>query len=391
MNTAEPSRIDTRRRRALAGSAAVGAWLAMAHHPGHSREAGVGNSARIRVHRMASGLEHPWSLAFLPDGAMLVTERPGRLRIVAADGVLSAPISGLPAVRAQGQGGLMDVALAPDFASSRRIFLSYAKPMPQGACTAAARASLSGDGRSLTDVAVIFEQQPAVGGGAHFGSRLVFARDGTLFVTLGDRWDGADGSQLLDNHFGKIVRINPDGSIPKDNPFVGRARALPDIHSYVHRNVQGAALHPDTALLWTHEHGPQGGDELNIEKPGANYGWPIITTGRQYVTGRRIGEGTERADVEAPLHQWSPSIAPSGMAFLTSERYPGWRGNLFVGGLRSQTLFRLVLDGTRVVSEHPLLKSQVGRIRDVRQGPDGLLYLLTDAPDGQLLRLDPAA
>jgi aldose sugar dehydrogenase len=390
MTHPKPTVTDSRRRLALSGSLAATAWLTWPRAHAQSRESS-GETARLRVQRVAGGLENPWSLAFLPDGSMLVTERPGRLRRIAADGSVSPPIDGVPAVRARGQGGLLDIALAPDFASSRLVFLSYAQPAREGARTAVAHARLSPDDRTLREPRVIFEQRPAIGGGAHFGSRLVFARDGTLFITLGDRWDGSAGSQQLDNHFGKIVRVNPDGSVPKDNPFVGTAGALPDIHSYGHRNVQGAALHPDTGVLWTHEHGPQGGDELNLQKAGANYGWPVITTGRQYVTGLRIGEGTERADIEPPLYQWTPSIAPSGMAFLTSGRYPGWRGNLFIGGLRSQTLFRLVLDGTRVVSEHPLLRSEVGRIRDVRQGPDGLLYLLTDAADGELLRLEPAA
>ncbi|MCM5571388.1 PQQ-dependent sugar dehydrogenase [Burkholderiaceae bacterium FT117] len=349
----------------------------------------VASAAPIRPAKIAAGLEHPWSLAFLPDATMLVTERPGRLRRVFPDGRLSDPLKGVPEVAARGQGGLLDVVLGPGFAADRSVFLSFSQPTKDGARTAVARGTLSADGASLRDVSVIFAQKHATSGGNHFGSRLAFARDGNLFVTTGDRWSESERAQTLDNHFGKILRIRPDGSVPPDNPFVNRAGALPEIHSYGHRNVQGAALHPDTGALWTHEHGPQGGDEVNVEKAGANYGWPVITFGRQYVTGFRIGEGTERADVEPPLVQWTPSIAPSGMAFLTSDRYPGWRGNLFVGSLKFRMLARLELDGARVAREERLLTDFSQRIRDVRQGPDGLLYLLTDADDGQLVRLDP--
>lgn len=372
---------------ALGGTLALpalgGAGLRGAHAQAPS--AGAGSIAAVRV---AGGLEHPWSLAFLPDGSMLVTERPGRLRRVAPDGRVSAPVAGVPQVQARGQGGLLDVAPGPGFASDRSVFLSFAQPTADGARTAVARGTLSADGGTLRDVTVIFAQKDAPSGGNHFGSRLVFARDGTLFVTLGDRFSHRDRAQDPGSHLGKIVRIRADGSVPPDNPFAGRAGTLPEIHSLGHRNVQGAALHPGTGVLWTHEHGPQGGDELNLEKPGANYGWPVITYGREYVTGFRIGEGTERAGIEPPLHQWTPSIAPSGMAFLTSDRYPGWRGSLFVGSLKFRLLVRLELDGTRVLREERLLTELSQRIRDVRQGPDGALYLLTDDSDGQLLRLD---
>lgn len=349
----------------------------------------AGSADGVVATRVADGLVHPWSLAFLPDGSMLVTERPGRLRRVAPDGRLSAPLAGVPEVQARGQGGLLDVVTGPDFARDRSVFLSYAEPAARGARTAVARATLSADGGALRDLSVIFRQRDQVSGGNHFGSRLVFARDGSLFVTLGDRFSERDSAQDLGSHLGKIVRIRADGSVPPDNPFVGREGALAEIHSLGHRNVQGAALHPDTGRLWTHEHGPQGGDEVNLEKPGANYGWPVITYGREYVSGFRIGEGTERADIEPPLYQWTPSIAPSGMAFLTSDRYPGWRGSVFVGSLKFRLLVRLEVDGTRVLREQRLLAGLGERIRDVRQGPDGALYLLTDANDGQLLRLDP--
>ncbi|MFA7666214.1 MAG: PQQ-dependent sugar dehydrogenase, partial [Burkholderiaceae bacterium] len=335
---------------ALLAAAALPAGLvrAQAGGPASGKPA---TSVPITPVSLASGLEHPWSLAFLPDGQMLVTERPGRLRRVTPDGRVSAPVGGVPAVAARGQGGLLDVVPGPDFASDRSLFLSFAQLGEGGARTAVARATLSTDGTALRDLHLIFAQKDGSSGGNHFGSRLVFARDGTLFVTLGDRGSESKRAQTLDNHFGKIVRIGPDGSIPADNPFTGLAGALPEIHSIGHRNVQGAALHPATGVLWTHEHGPQGGDEVNIEKAGANYGWPVITFDRQYVTGLKIGEGTERGDVTPPVLQWTPSIAPSGMAFLTSDRYPGWRGSLFVGSLKFRMLVRLALDGDRVTGE----------------------------------------
>ena len=336
---------------------------------------------------VAKGLDHPWGLAFLPDGRLLVTERPGRMRIVERDGRLSAPLAGVPPVVAAGQGGLLDVALHPQFAQNQLVFWSFSEAGEGGAGTAVARGKLSGN--ALADVQVIFRQMPKVSGGNnHFGSRLVWSRDGKLFVGLGDRFTRKDDAQTLDNHMGKVVRIDADGKAPAHNPFVQRAGAKPEIWSYGHRNIQGAALHPGTGELWTVEHGPQGGDELNVPAAGANHGWPVITYGRNYGTGTRIGEGTERADVAPPLRYWIPSIAPSGMAFLTSDRSPGWRGNLFVGALRGNHLVRLELDGRKVVKEEQLLTERSERIRDVRQGPDGWLYVLTDSPDGQVWRLE---
>ena len=338
---------------------------------------------------VASGLQNPWGLAFLPDGRMLVTERAGRLRIVQADGRLSEPVQGLPRIDVGGQGGLLDVAIDPQFPDNALVYWSYSEPATNGDAgnsTAVARGKL--EGTRLIGVQVIFRQSPKVGSSAHFGSRLVFARDGRLFITLGDRFSRRDDAQTLDTHHGKVVRIEPDGRVPADNPFVGRSGALPEIWSYGHRNLQGAALHPQTGELWAHEHGPQGGDELNIVAAGKNHGWPAITYGREYGTGLKIGEGTARADVVAPLTYWVPSIAPSGMAFLTSERYPGWKGNLFIGALRGAMLVRLELDGRTVVKEHRLLQSLDERIRDVRQGPDGWLYLLTDNRNGRLIRLE---
>lgn len=342
----------------------------------------------VRVTVVASGLETPWSLAFLPDGRMLVTERPGRMRIVSPQGTVSAPIAGVPDVHSRGQGGLLDVVLSPAFATDRTIFFSFAQPTRDGARTAVARAVLDSDALKLSEVKIIFAQNESPSGGHHWGSRLVFGRDGNLFVTLGDRYSFRDRAQDLDSHMGKIVRIRPDGSVPPDNPFVGKAGALPEIWSYGHRNVQGAALHPLTGTLWAHEHGPQGGDEINEILPGRNYGWPVITYGREYVIGTRIGEGTERADVEPPRHQWTPSIAPSGMSFYTGNVYPGWQGSLFVGALKFRLLARLSEEGGKVREAERLLEDVGRRIRDVRQGPDGKLWLLEET-EGSVLRLDP--
>jgi glucose/arabinose dehydrogenase len=343
----------------------------------------------LRTVTVAQGLQNPWALAFLPDGRMLVTERAGRLRIVERDGRLGEPLAGLPRVEAGGQGGLLDAVLDPRFAENRLVYLSYSEPAAAGSSgnsTAVARGRL--DGARLADVQVIFSQKPKVSSSSHFGSRLVFARDGRLFITLGDRFSRRDDAQKLDNHHGKIVRIEADGRVPEDNPLRGQPGALPEIWSYGHRNVQGAALHPETGELWAHEHGPQGGDELNVVRAGRNHGWPVITYGREYVTGFKIGEGAARSDVVAPLTHWVPSIAPCGMAFLTSDRYPGWKGSLFLGALRAEVLVRLELDGPKVVREQRLLQPLGERIRDVRQGPDGWLYLLTDADNGRVIRLE---
>lgn len=340
----------------------------------------------LRGVTIARGLVHPWGLAFLPDGRMLVTERPGRMRIVAASGDVGPPLAGLPAVDARAQGGLLDVVLDPKFSANRLVYWSYAEPGPQRSNgTAVARGRLDGD--RLDDVQVIFRQAPKVAAVAHFGSRLVFGRDGRLFITLGDRFVRRDGAQQLDSHLGKVIRIEPDGRVPSDNPFVKTPGALPEIWSIGHRNVQGAALHPASGALWTHEHGPEGGDEINVDEAGRNYGWPVISYGVDYGSGRKIGQGSTKAGMEQPVTHWVPSIAPSGMAFLTSQRYPGWEGSLFVGALRAQALVRLALDGRKVVSEELLLSKELGRIRDVRQGPDGWLYLLTDMADGRIVRL----
>ena len=341
---------------------------------------------RFRVVTLTDKLEYPWGLAFLPDGRMLVTERPGRLRIVAQDGTLSAPLAGVPAVAAEGQGGLLDVALAPDFAQSRTIYLSYAEPGDGGrAGTTVARARLGDSG--LDNVQVVFRQEPKVSGGAHFGSRLVWARDGSLFITTGDR-QNRPLVQDLSKLQGKVIRIRPDGSIPRDNPFVNRAGARAEIWSYGHRNMQGAALHPETGQLWTVEHGARGGDELNAPKAGRNYGWPVITYGRDY-SGASIGEGQRKEGMEQPIHYWDPSIAPSGLMFYTGAAFPNWKGNAFVGALGYRLLVRLELDGERVRVEERLLEDVSRRIRAVVQGPDGFIYLLTDADDGRIMRIEP--
>jgi glucose/arabinose dehydrogenase len=342
---------------------------------------------RIRVATVTEGLENPWGLAFLPDGRMLVTERPGRLRLIEKNGRVSSPLAGVPEVYARGQGGLLDVALDPRFAENRLVYLSFAESGEGGAGTAVTRGRLGEGG--LEDVAVVFRQKPKVAGSNHWGSRLVFARDGTLFVTLGDRFSYRDRAQDLGTHLGKIVRINSDGAAPSDNPFVGRAGALPEIWSLGHRNIQGAALHPTSGQLWEVEHGARGGDEINLAAPGRNYGWPVITYGVDY-SGAKIGEGTAKPGMEQPIYYWDPSIAPSGMAFYTGDKLPAWRGNLFVGALKAQRLVRLELDGARIVREERLLAGLGERIRDVRQGPDGFLYLLTDAGDGRILRVEPA-
>lgn len=347
--------------------------------------------AQARSEILASGLENPWGVAFLPGGRYVVTERPGRLRLIGADGKLNAPIAGLPAIAAGGQGGLLDVLADSGFDKNRTLYFCFSEPEAGGSgnSTALASAQLSGDGARLENLKIIFSQKPKVASRAHFGCRIVEARDSTLFLTLGDRFSRKEDAQKLDNHLGKVVRVNKDGSVPKDNPFVGKAGALPEIWSYGHRNGQGATLAPD-GRFWMTEHGPQGGDEINVPQAGRNYGWPVITYGENY-GGGKIGDGiTAKDGLEQPLHYWVPSIAASGMAFLTSDRYgAGWKGNLFVGSLKFGYLDRIELKDGKVVAEHKLLADGKARIRDVKQGPDGLLYVLTDEADGKLLRLRP--
>ncbi len=341
--------------------------------------------ATFRVVRVAGGLEHPWSLAFLPDGRILITERPGRMKLLA--GGRLQPISGLPEVTAAGQGGLLDVALHPGFARNRWIYFSYSAGRGEELGTRVARARL--DGTRLVDLQTIYAMKPGAPGGLHFGSRLAFAPDGTLLVSLGERGERDRAQSLLDPG-GSVLRLRADGSIPPDNPFVGRGDALPEIYTYGHRNPQGLAVQPGTGWIWEAEHGPRGGDEVNLLQPGRNYGWPVITYGREY-SGGRVGAGiTEREGMEQPVVYWVPSISPSGMTFYTGSAFPGWKGNLFVGALSGRQLRRLVLEGRRVVRQEALLQDALGRIRDVRQGPDGNLWLLTDEARGALYRLEPA-
>ncbi len=350
-------------------------------------------SAPIQVTTIANGLEHPWAIEFLPDGGGLVTERPGRLRHLSAEGELSEPIAGVPEVDARDQGGLLDVALDPDFADNRLVYLSFSEPGEGGAnSTAVARGTLSEDLSALADVEVIFSQIPKEASTKHFGSRLVFDGNGHLFVTLGERSEEQFRGQAqdLDSHLGKVVRINPDGSVPQDNPFVGQDGALPEIWSYGHRNIQAAAINPESGVLWEIEHGPMGGDELNIPEAGKNYGWPIVSFGVNY-DGTPVGSGEADAEgFEDPIYQWTPVIAPSGMTFYTGDLFPQWQGNLFVGGLASTTLVRLELEGDSVAHEERLIEAAGLRIRDVKQGPDGALYVVTDEGNGEVLRIAPA-
>jgi len=339
----------------------------------------------FRVVKLVEGLDHPWSLAFLPDGRMVVTERPGKLSVLTKD-FKRTNIEGVPRVAASGQGGLLEVAAHPRFAENRVIYLSYSEPGDGGVSTALMRARL-GDGR-LEEAKVIFRQAPKTTGGIHFGGRIVFDRAGVLYLTLGERGQ-MQRAQVPGNHHGSVIRLNDDGSVPKDNPFVGSPDWKPEKYDLGHRNQQGAALHPQTGVLWTHEHGPQGGDEINIIRAGSNYGWPVITYGANYGTGTKIGEGTKKQGMAQPIYYWVPSIAPSGMAFYTADRFANWKGNLFVGALRDEMLVRLVLDGETVVKEERLLKGVLGRIRDVRMGPDGFIYLLTDETNGVIARLEP--
>ena len=349
----------------------------------------------VRAVSVVSGLSHPWGMAFLPDGRMLLTERRGTMRIFENGKLVEKSVEGIPQVAEHGQGGLLDVALHPKYAENGWVYWTYNAGKPGEYGTELARGKLGGTRYAplMTNVEVLFRMQPKTGAGQHFGSRIVFDRNGYLFITLGDRGDSPDKgaaqrAQQLNDHAGKSIRLHDDGRVPTDNPFVKTPGARPEIFTLGNRNMQGAALHPETGQLWAHEHGPQGGDEINILKSGANYGWPVVTYGANYGSGTKIGEGTVKEGVTPPLYYWVPSIAPSGMAFYTASTFPKWKGNLFVGALAGQALVRLTLNGEKVVSEERLFEGKLGRIRDVRQGPDGNLYLLTDAPSGELIRLE---
>ncbi len=350
-----------------------------------------GSSAgELEVRTVARGLANPWALAFLPDGTMLVTERPGRMRIVTGDGQISPPLKGVPEVWASGQGGLLDVVTDQAFAQNSTIYFCFAERADGGGRTAVARAKLNRANNGLDEVKVIFRQQGPLSSGNHYGCRIAQARDGNLFVTLGEHFAHRDRAQSLDNHLGKVIRIAPDGSVPSGNPFAGRADARPEIWSYGHRNPQSLAIHPVTGDPWEIEHGPRGGDEVNLIGKGRNYGWPVIGYGIDY-SGAKIHDATAKDGMEQPLKYWVPSIAPSGMAFYTANLFPAWNGSLFLGALRGSMLVRLTLNGNTVTAEERLLQNLNERIRDVRQGPDGALWLLTDSSNGRVLRVAPAA
>ena len=361
---------------------AAGASLLASSQPGFAKDKMIeSKEGTLRVETVAGGLRHPWGLAFLLDGRMLVTERTGRLRIVGKDGAKSKPLKGVPEVLAADQGGLLDVALDPKFSENGLVYISYSEPGEGGAGTAVARATLGDD--SLENLDVIFRQKPKVDRALHFGSRLVFSPDGKLFVTLGERFK-FDPAQDLSTTLGKIVRINPDGSVPDDNPFVGQEGKLPEIYSYGHRNSQGAAIHPETGKLWENEFGPLGGDELNVIEPGKNYGWPAVSWGKHY-NGKQIPDPPTRPEFTDAIKHWTPVISPSGMTFYTADAIPDWKGNLLIAGLTSAGIVRLTLDGEKVTGEERIALGN--RIRNVTQGPDGAVYALTDTGDGEILRL----
>ncbi|WP_065753393.1 PQQ-dependent sugar dehydrogenase [Bradyrhizobium paxllaeri] len=355
------------------------------------QEQAFGSSAgELEVRTVARGLVNPWALAFLPDGKMLVTERPGRMRLVTAEGQISPPLKGVPEVWASGQGGLLDVVTDKSFAQNKTIYFCYAERTEGGGRTTVARAKLNDSNGRLDEVKIIFRQQGPLSSGNHYGCRIAQADDGNLFVALGDHFTYRDEAQNLGNHLGKVVRIAPDGSVPAANPFAGRAGAKPEIWSYGHRNVQALAINPATGEPWEIEHGPRGGDEVNVAGKGKNYGWPVIGYGIDY-SGAKIHNSTAKDGMEQPLKYWVPSIAPSGVAFYTGKLFPKWNGSLFLGALRGAMLVRLTLNGNTVISEERLLQNLHERIRDVRQGPDGALWLLTDSSNGRVLRVAPAA
>ena len=358
--------------------------------PAQTRACAAPSDVAFDVLVLARGLDHPWAVEPMPDGRLLVTERPGALRVVSADGAVGEPVAGLPDVEAGGQGGLLDIALSPEFASDRTIFWSYTEPRDGGNGTAVARGVLTADGARLDDVEVIFRAMPTYDNGHHFGSRLAFGPDGLLYITTGERSDAQMRlhAQRPDNHLGKVLRIRPDGSVPDDNPFVDQAGAEPEVWSLGHRNVQSAVFDPQ-GRLWTVEHGARGGDELNLIQPGQNYGWPVVTYGIEYSGDPIPDSETRREGFTQPVYYWDPVIAPSGAEWYTGDAFPEWRGSLFVGALRDQRLVRLEIEGDRVVGEEHLLTDRGQRIRDVRQGPDGALYVVTDQADGELWRIGP--
>jgi glucose/arabinose dehydrogenase len=342
-------------------------------------------AAGVNAVKTVDGLNHPWGMAFLPDGEILISERSGTLRRIHNGKLLDVPVSGLPAIEEHGQGGLLGLALHPQFAENHWLYFAYAGKGKGGYSTHLARGQYQ-DG-ALTRLQVLFEATPKSDAGQHFGGRIVFDRAGYVYLSLGDRGE-RENAQDLSNHAGSVIRLHDDGRIPADNPFINTPGAKPEIYSYGHRNVQGMTVHPVSGQVWTCEHGPQGGDEVNIERAGANYDWPVITYGEEY-GGGAVGNGaTEHERMEQPVLYWTPSIAPSGMTFYTGDKYPGWRGNLFVGALKFELVSRVTLDGNRYVSEERLLENEIGRIRDIQQALDGYLYVLTDEEKGALYRLE---
>ena len=374
--------------RAVAATALLASLVALAAiaEPAVVAERVVSEQATFRVVRVATGLVNPWSIAFLPDGGALVSERPGALLRLDVETGAVRNLDGVPRVTAVGQGGLLDVELHPEFADNRLVYLSYAAGRSGRYATSIARGRLTDAG--LEDVEVLFTMNRPSGGGRHFGSRLVFGADGMLYATFGDRGERHRAQDPAD-HAGTIIRLRDDGSVPGDNPFAGGG--APEVYSFGHRNAQGLTVHPATGRLWSHEHGPQGGDEINVIEAGVNYGWPVITYGAEYRSGARIGVGTAAPGMAQPVLHWTPSIAPSGMTFYDGDRFPGWRGDLFAGALAGRHLRRVQLDGERAVAEEVLLNRRVGRVRDVKQGPDGMLWLLEDARNGSIYRLEPVS
>ena len=378
-----------RRRCLLALAGTLAAVPAPAQVVRGTGEVAQSQTARFRVTTFAGGLEYPWGAAFLPDGQLLVTERPGRMRLISPAGLVSPPLGGLPAVAATGQGGLLDLRPAPDFAATRELYFCHAARLRDGNVTRLVRARLAADGRSLDLIQPLLDASPVQPGDGHYGCRIAFGTDGKLYLSTGDRQRSPEHAQALDDLAGKMLRLERDGRPAVGNPFLGRPDARPEIYAYGLRNPQGLAVNPATGALWEAEMGPRGGDEVNLVRPGANLGWPVVGHGIAY-SGAAIHEASSRADMQDPLRVWVPSVSPSGIAFYAGDAFPSWKGDLFLAALSGAGLLRLSTEGDRVTGEERLLWGQV-RLRNVLPGPDGFLYLLTDERRGRILRLEPAA